>query len=222
VLTINTHDRVAELHIIWQGGASTQVSMTMTKRGDHTRTTSEDTVALVRRLAQHYDDKTIALILSKQHRRTATGLGWTKTRVKSLRVSHGIGAYQPDETETVGTQDQDDCVVTVPNAAELLGVSKYTIYRWLREGFIVGEQLTPAAPWRIRVDQALRDRIRPEAPDGWLPLDQAAHTLGIARQTLLHKVQHGKLQAIYVNRGRRQGLRIQVKPDQTGLLDTPR
>jgi excisionase family DNA binding protein len=222
VLTLNAEDRVAELHIIWQGGASTQVSMAMTKRGAHTRTTSEDTVALVRRLAEHYDDKTIALILSKQRRRTATGLGWTKTRVKLLRVSHGIGAYQPDETETVGAQDQDDCVVTVPKAAELLGVSKYTIYRWLREGFIAGEQLTPAAPWRIRVDQALRNRIQPEAPEGWLPLDQAAHTLGIARQTLLHKVQHGQLHAIYINRGRRQGLRIQVKPDQTGLLDTPR
>jgi predicted DNA-binding transcriptional regulator AlpA len=194
----------------------------MTKRGDHTRTTSEDTVALVRRLAEHYDDKTIAQILSKQHRRTATGLGWTKTRVKSLRVTHGIPAYEPAKTETVGADQQDDCVVTVPQAAELLGISKHTIYRWLREGFITGEQLTPAAPWHIRIDQALRDRIQPEAPDGWLPLDQAAHTLGIARQTVLHKVQRGQLQAIYVNRGRRQGLRIQVKSDQTGLFDTPR
>jgi predicted DNA-binding transcriptional regulator AlpA len=222
VLTINADDRIADLHIIWQGGASTQLSMAMTKRGGHTRTTSEDTLALVRRLAAHYDDKTIALILSKQRRRTATGLGWTKTRVKSLRVSHGIPAYEPAKTETVGADQQDDCVVTVPQAAELLGISKHTIYRWLREGFITGEQLTPAAPWHIRIDQALRDRIRPEAPDGWLPLDQAAHTLGIARQTVLHKVQRGQLQAIYVNRGRRQGLRIQVKSDQTGLFDTPR
>jgi predicted DNA-binding transcriptional regulator AlpA len=222
VLTINADDRIADLHIIWQGGASTQLSMAMTKRGGHTRTTSEDTLALVRRLAAHYDDKTIALILSKQRRHTATGLGWTKTRVKSLRVSHGIPAYEPETTETVGTDQQDDCVVTVPKAAELLGVSKYTVYRWLREGFIVGEQLTPAAPWHVRIDQQLRDRIRPEAPDGWLPLDQAAHTLGIARQTVLHKVQRGQLHAIYVNRGRRQGLRIQVKSDQTGLFDTPR
>jgi DNA invertase Pin-like site-specific DNA recombinase/predicted DNA-binding transcriptional regulator AlpA len=221
VLTINTADRIAELRIIWQGGASTQVSMTMTKHGGHTRTTSEDTLALVRRLANHYDDTTIAMILSKQHRRTATGLGWTKTRVKSLRLSHAIDAYEPEETQTVGAEGQDDCVVTVPQAAELLGVSKYTIYRWLREGFIIGEQLTPAAPWHIHINQALRDRIRPEAPEGWLPLDQAAHALGIARQTVLHKLQRGQLHAIYVNRGRRQGLRIQVKPDQTGLFDTP-
>jgi predicted DNA-binding transcriptional regulator AlpA len=224
VLTIHAadDDRVADLNIIWQGGASTQLSMPMTKRGGRTRTTDEDTLTLVRRLAKHYDDKTIALILSKQRRRTATGLNWTKTRVKTLRISHGISAYQPPAPENVGADGQDVVVVTAPNAAEILGVSKYTIYRWLRDGFLIGEQLTPAAPWQIRIDQQLRDRIRPETPHGWLPLDQAALALGIARQTVLHKVQRGQLPAVYVNRGRRQGLRIQVKPDQTGLFDTPR
>src|SRR4029077_16326815 len=80
--------------------------------------------------------------------------------------------------------------------------------------------LTPGAPWQIRIDQALRDKIRPEAPDGWLPLDAAAQALGVARQTVLHKVQRGQLHAVHVNRGRRKGLRIQVKPDQAGLFET--
>ena len=89
-------------------------------------------------------------------------------------------------------------MASVPQAAQLLGVDKTTIYRWLRDGFITGEQLTPGAPWRIRVDQALRDRIRPDVPDGWLPLDQAAKVLGVARQTVLHKVQRGELNAVHV------------------------
>ena len=46
-----------------------------------------------------------------------------------------------------------------------------------------------------------------------LPLDEAAKALGIARQTVLHKVQRGDLAAVHVNRGRRRGLRIQVKHD---------
>jgi len=195
--------------------------MPMTRKGEHTRTTSEDTVTLVRRLAAHYDDKTIALILSKQHRRTATGLTWTKTRVKSLRVSKAIPGYEPP-AGNVSSGSEDNPVLTVPQAAAQLGVSKYTVYRWLRDGFITGEQLTPAAPWQIRVDQVLRDKISPQAPPGWLPLDQAAAALGIARQTVLHKVHRGELAAVLVNRGQRQGLRIQVKPDQAGLLDTPR
>ena len=43
--------------------------------------------------------------------------------------------------------------------------------------------------------------------------------LGVARQTVLHKVQRGELAAVYVHRGKRKGLRIQVKPDQTGLFE---
>ena len=55
--------------------------MPMTKTGGHFRTTDEDTVDLVRRLAAHYDDKTIAVILAQQRRRTGTGLPFTKSRV---------------------------------------------------------------------------------------------------------------------------------------------
>ena len=57
------------------------------------------------------------------------------------------------------------------------------------------------------------------APDGWLPHAQAAEALGVARQTVLHKVQRGDLDAVYVHNGKRKGLRIQVKHDQTGLFE---
>jgi len=221
VLTIDDQQRVAGLRIIWQGCAVTELSMPMTKKGGHTRATSEDTISLVRRLAGHYDDTTIARILSRQHRRTGTGLTWTKARVKTLRVSRGIPAFAP-QPGTAGAAGQDVLVVTIAEAERILDVTKGTLYRWLRDGFITGEQLTPGAPWRIRIDQALRDKIRPEVPDGWLPLDQAARALGLARQTVFHKVQRGELAAVHVNRGRRKGLRIQVKPDQAGLFDTPR
>ncbi|BAN31683.1 hypothetical protein JHV666_41280 [Mycobacterium avium subsp. hominissuis] len=111
-------------------------------------------------------------------------------------------------------------MVTITEAEKILAVSRETLYRWIRDGFITAEQITPGAPWRIRIDQAVRNRIQPEAPEGWLGLDEAAKALGVARQTVLHKVQRGQLQAIHVNRGRRKGLRIQVKPDQPGLFDT--
>jgi excisionase family DNA binding protein len=191
----------------------------MTKSGGHLRVTDEDTIALVRRLAQHYDDRAIAAILAKQKRRTATGLPFTRARVAILRATHGIPVYPPPPQPDIGPND-DVVVVTITEAEKRLGISRGTLYRWIREGFITAEQITPGAPWRIRIDQALRDRIQPEAPEGWLGLDEAAKALGVARQTVLHKVQRGQLQAVHVNRGRRKGLRIQVKPDQPGLFDT--
>jgi DNA invertase Pin-like site-specific DNA recombinase len=219
VITIDPVARTAALRIIWQGGASTDLTMAMTKAGGHFRTTDEDTVDLVRRLAAHYDDKTIAQILSQQRRRTGTGLPFTKSRVHSLRVSRDIPAYQP--TETVTPDGDDAVVVSVTEAGRLLGVATVTVYRWLRDGFITGEQLTANAPWQIRIDQTIRDRVVPTVPEGWIGLDQAAAALGMARQTVLHKVQRGQLQAVYVNRGQRKGLRIKVSSDQAGLFDQP-
>jgi excisionase family DNA binding protein len=219
VITVDSTNRRAALRIIWQGGGCTDVKMTLTKTGGHFRATAEDTVELVRRLATHYDDTTIALILSRQHRRTGTGLPFTKSRVHSLRVSRGIPAHQP--AKSVASDGDDAVVVSVAEAERLLGVSKVTIYRWLRDGFITGEQLTAGAPWRIRIDQAVRDRVVPAVPAGWVGLDEAAAILGVARQTVLHKVQRGELQAVHINRGQRKGLRIKVFSDHAGLFDQP-
>ena len=110
--------------------------------------------------------------------------------------------------------------MSVHQAAAELGITASTLYRWLNDGFVPGEQITPGAPWQIRITPALRGKIRPDVPDGWLPLDQAAKVLGVARQTVLHKVQRGELTAVHVTSGRRKGLRIQVEHDQPGLFAT--
>lgn len=62
----------------------------MNKTGGHLRATAEETIALIRRLAEHYDDRTIAAILAKQKRRTATGLTWTRPWVATLRAHYNI------------------------------------------------------------------------------------------------------------------------------------
>jgi transposase-like protein len=112
--------------------------------------------------------------------------------------------------------------VTVAQAARELGVSTATVHRWVREGFIIGEQATRNAPWQIPITPELRARICQHAPEGRLPLAEAANALGLARQTVLHKVQRGELPALYVQHGKRKGLRIQVIPCQAGLFDNNR
>jgi len=219
-LTIDRPAFTCHALISWQGTATTPVTIALPRRGSGATPTTPSTVALVRRLAGHYDDTTIARILSRQHRRTATGLAFTRKRVSGLRRCYGI-PHGPDPAANVTGTGHDHLMASVPRAAQLLGVDKTTIYRWLQDGFITGQQLTPGGPWQIRIDQALRDRIQPAVPDGWLPLDHAAKILGVSRQTVLHKVQTGQLNAVHVTRGRRKGLRIQVEHHQPGLFDTP-
>ena len=133
----------------------------------------------------------------------------------------GIPACKPSP-RNVSADGQDATVATITEAEKILGIPRITLYRWLREGFITGEQIVPAAPWHIRIDQALRDKIQSQAPDGWLPVDQAAKALGLSRTTVFQKVRDGQLPAIHVNNGQRRSLRIQVKPEAAGLFDTPK
>jgi DNA invertase Pin-like site-specific DNA recombinase len=219
-VTVERDAGAIDASITWEGGAKTTLPpLTLRRQGQTYRNiTPENTVALVRRLAAHYDDKTIALVLANQKRRTATGLRFNKRRVAQLRDAHGIPAFTPDPTAA----SADGELVSVRHAARELDVTPATVYRWLRDGFIAGEQPSPTAPWRIRLNAELRAKVAEDAAEGWLALDDAARALGVVRQTVLHRVQRGELAAVHVRRGKRKGLRIQVDPEHAGLFDTPR
>ena len=111
--------------------------------------------------------------------------------------------------------------VTVQKAAQMLGVAPSTVHRWLADGFIAGEQITPGAPWRIRMTKELRARFVEDAPEGYVPMLDAMRLLGVSRQTVLQRVKRGELPAVHVRRGKRKGLRIKVLDNQPGLFDNP-
>jgi excisionase family DNA binding protein len=168
-------------------------------------------VELIHALAAHHPDHQIAAILNKQGRRTGTGLLFTEPRVRHVRQRNAIPAAPPP--------DPASGLFTIEQAAAELGVTHGTIYRWLKAGLLPGEQTTAHAPWRIRLTDEIRARFVPAVPDGYLPLDAAAKALGVARQTVLHKVQRGELAAIQLTAGLRIGLRIQVSGGTLGLID---
>jgi predicted DNA-binding transcriptional regulator AlpA len=210
VVTVKRPENIAGVEIFWEGGARTQLDVPLIRAGTKRTCTSEDTIDLIRRLAAHHPDQQIAAILNRQGRRTGTELPFTATRVQGIRQRAGIPvAPQPEpNSETV----------TIAQAADTLQVSTATIHRWLREGLLPGEQITAGAPWRIRLTDEIRARFVPEIPDGYLPLNEAAKRLGVARQTVLHQVQRGQRQAVHVTTGRRKGLRIQVLQSEAGLF----
>ena len=210
VVTVRRPENVAEVEVFWEGGARSELSVRLIRRGGESRRTTEDTIELIRRLAAHHPDPQIAGILNRQRRRTGTGLPFTEARVKGARQRAGIPAAP--------SPDPDGEIVTIEHAAAELDVSTSTIRRWLREGLLPAEQTTAGAPWRIRLTDEVRARFVPEVPDGFVGLDDAAHLLGVARQTVLHKVQRGDLRAVQVRKGRRKGLRIQVSGADAGLF----
>jgi excisionase family DNA binding protein len=202
VVAVHAPEARAAVEIFWEGGARTELTVRLNRRGPERHRTAEDTIELVHRLAAHHADAQIAAILNKQGRRTGTGLTFTEARVRGIRQRAGIPAAPPP--------GPDGQTVTIQQAAQQLGVSAATIRRWLNDGLLPAEQTTPHAPWRIRLTDDVRRRFVPEMPDGFVALNEAARLLGCARQTVLHKVQRGELHAIQVTRGRRTGLAIEV------------
>jgi hypothetical protein len=213
IVDVIREERRATLTIRWKGGAITELVVPLPRYQPPIRT-DEDTVALMRRLAVHYDDATIAGILNRQGRRSATGQRFTAQIVSSLRGSWKIPRRQPP------SDPPDGELLPIARVAEILEVAPSTIHRWLADGFITGEQDTPGAPWRIRVTDDLRRRFVEQAPEGWLPMLEATMLLGVSRQTVLQRVKRGELDAIHVRSGRRKGLRIRVPAAETTLFDT--
>ncbi len=213
ILDVDREQDRASITIRWKGGAITELAVAL-PRHQPTIRTDEDTIALLTRLAAHYDDATIAGILNRQGRRSATGERFTQIIVGGLRRYRNIPAYKPP------AEPPDGDLLPVGKAADQLGVAASTIFRWLQAGFIAGEQDTPGAPWRIRVNDQLRALFVEDAPPGYVPIVDAMRTLGVSRQTVLQRVKRGELQALHVRNGRRKGLRILAPQAETALFDT--
>ncbi|HEY2650340.1 MAG TPA: recombinase family protein [Solirubrobacteraceae bacterium] len=209
VVTIDRDRHQADLEIFWEGGARTELQIRI-NRYEGPRRLAEDTVDLIRRLAAHHPDEQIASILNRQGRRTGQGLPFTRARVQGARFRADIPAAP--------APDPNSELVTIQQAAAELGVSHFTIRRWLNDGLLPGDQTTPGSPWRIRLTDHIRARFVPDVPDGFVSLTEAAKRLGVARQTVLHQVQRGERRAIEVTNGRRKGLRIEVPTEELGLF----
>ena len=212
IVAVNQPERRAHLTLRWRGSALTEIDLSLPRMKPRGLHTDEDTISLLRRLSVHYPDDVSAGILNRQGRRTANGERFTANQVGSLRRYRNIPRYEPPAEPPTGD------LVTLKDAAQSLGLAASTLHRWINDGFIAGEQITPGAPWRIHLTDKLRARFVGETPPGYVPMLEAAMKLGISRQTVLQRVKRGAREAVHVRCGRRKGLRIKVLDTQPRLF----
>jgi hypothetical protein len=53
--------------------------------------------------------------------------------------------------------------MSVHQAAAELSITASALYRWLNDGYVPGGQITPGAPWRIRLTDSNRALVRTSA-----------------------------------------------------------
>jgi hypothetical protein len=167
VLAVDRENDRAEVELFWQGGAQTRLMVKLNRRPAKRTDTPKDLVELIARLAEHSNDREIAMVLSKQGLLTATELPFTEARVAGIRERAGI----PAARVRAGGDG-----ISIRAAALELGVSTQTIRRWIREGLLPAAQTTPHAPWRICLTDDTRAKFKPDVPDGYLSLEMAART----------------------------------------------
>ena len=213
ILKVERKANHAGLTLRWRGGMITKLDVHLKHYQVQGPTTDEDTMSLLRRLAAHYPDNIIAGILNRQDRKPAYGGRFTAGHVGSLRRYHNIPCCEPVNESPCGE------VLPIQHAAKVLGIAASTLHRWLNAGLVAGEQLTPGAPWRIRITEELRNLFVDTAPPDYVPVVDAMRRLGVSRQTVWQRVKSGELEALHVRQGQRNGLRIRVVDPPTGLFD---
>jgi len=203
---LRTEEKRYVILILWKGGATTELEVV--RRGAGTSNiTSPDDIELVRQLAEEFDDAQIARILNKQGRRTGLDNPYTQSNILSLRGRHKI----PKCPKKL-VKDPKEGPFTADEAAVELGVCMSTIHRWLQEGILAGEQMTPGAPWRILLTDEVRRKLSGgDAPEGWVSLGEAAKRLGMSRSHVAYLVKTGKLEAMQtiVRKARRWRINVE-------------
>ncbi|RUX51743.1 recombinase family protein [Mesorhizobium sp. M4A.F.Ca.ET.050.02.1.1] len=134
-----------QIHLLlhWQGGDHTRLTVRKNRRGQTRWSVEPETVELIRARSRLMPDKAIAGLLNRAGKRTGRSNGWSQSRVRGFRNTHGIAVYRDGEWAERGE-------VTLTEAARMLNLSSATVLRQIRAGIIPAQQYCKGAPWVIK------------------------------------------------------------------------
>ena len=139
----HAEDDQIRLLLHWQGGDHTHLTVRKNRRGQTRWAVEPETTDLIRACARLMPDKAIAGMLNRTGKRTGRLNGWTQSRVRGFRNTHGIAVYVEGEWAERGE-------ITLTEAAKMLDLSPLTVLRWIRAGIIPAEQYCKGSPWVIK------------------------------------------------------------------------
>lgn len=128
-VTVHKTDRIVA-HIRFKGGATETITVALPLPLALSRFTPPDTLAAMDRFLNEYTDAEVAEQLNLQGFRTFEGLPFHGTHVYQLRRHHGL----LDRYTRLRTQG----LLTAEELAQSYGVTSQTIWRWYRQGRIIG------------------------------------------------------------------------------------
>ncbi len=128
-VTVHKTDRIVA-HIRFKGGAMQTITVALPLPLAQSRLTPPDTLAAMDRLLEEYTDAEVAEQLNQQGFRTFEGLPFHSTHVYQLRRHHGLA----DRYARLRARG----MLTAEELAPSYSVTAQTIWRWYRQGSIIG------------------------------------------------------------------------------------
>ncbi|HEX6477234.1 MAG TPA: recombinase family protein [Ktedonobacteraceae bacterium] len=128
-VTVHKADQIVA-HIRFKGGATQTITVLLPPPFAQSRLTQPETLAAMDQLLEEYTDAEVAAQLNEQGYRTFDGLLFQSTHVYQLRRHHGL----LDRYARLRARG----LLTAEELAPLHGVTAQTIWRWYRQGRIVG------------------------------------------------------------------------------------
>jgi len=128
-VTVHKADQIVA-HIRFKGGATQTIVVALPPPFAQSRLTAPSTLEAIDRLLNEYTDAQVAERLNQQGYRTFDGLLFESMHVCQLRRHHGL----PDRYARLRAQG----MLTAEELASCHGVTAQTIWRWYRQGRIVG------------------------------------------------------------------------------------
>jgi len=150
VVDIDEEARELILVIHWRGGHHSEHRVKKPQTGEHTKSASVEADTVIRDMATKWSDEHIAAMLNRMRLPTGQCLTWTAKRVSSHRRNHNIPGYE--------SKTKDGRCLTMSEAAQYLGVSRYAIRSLIENGVLPARQVVKDAPWQILA----ADLCRPE------------------------------------------------------------
>ncbi len=150
--------------IIWQTGAMSEYTF---RRNTSSYSQHPQRATLQQRVCELHGlqklDAEIAAVLNTEGFRTARGRSFSSDLVWLLRHHWQIPTVKANGTAQNPGQWPDG-TYSVEGVAAAVGVIGGTVYKWIREGRLQGQQLTKGMPWKIGVTeeqlQALQDYVQ--------------------------------------------------------------
>ncbi len=209
-VTVDHPAATARGHIVWEGGAVTEITMTLPRRADYAPSHDPVVVDLIGQLLDSHSDEQIAVELNRRGLPPVSAASFNARIVAHIRRTRNMSRSLP-------TRHQSGKYLTLLEAQSELGVSRASLHRWLTSGFITGHQ-DDQGRWLVRIDDDLQAKITDQLPTGWARIPQAATATGVSTQTIRDRINRGELEVIQVRNGRHVAQAVRL-PAHTDLFN---